>query len=103
MGYASYSLDDGREAGYAVKDTCNQDGCDEKIDRGLACLCGETPGGDEHGCGGYFCSAHLLIGYFDDDDDGEYHSAPCYLCPRCFERWQGDITPDAASGTAPQA
>ena len=64
MGYASYTVYRGGEeieAGYAVDDVCNADGCEKKIDRGLAYLCGETPGGDEHGCGGYFCEEHLFL------------------------------------------
>lgn len=59
MGYGSYVLADGREAGYLVEDICNEDGCDTKIDRGLSYLCGKHPGGDEYGCGGYFCENHL--------------------------------------------
>jgi hypothetical protein len=59
MGYGYYVLADGREAGYSVEATCDQEGCDEQIDRGLGYLCGRTPGGDEYGCGGYFCANHL--------------------------------------------
>lgn len=62
MGYAHYALPDGREAGYAVEDICNQDDCDTEIDRGLGHLCGQTPGGDEFGCGKYFCDEHLYVG-----------------------------------------
>lgn len=47
------------EAGYGVETVCEENDCDEQIDRGLAYLCGETPGGDEYGCGGYFCGSHL--------------------------------------------
>lgn len=60
MGYGHYVLDDGREAGYNVSATCDEPDCTAEIDRGLAYLCGETPGGDEYGCGGYFCGAHLF-------------------------------------------
>lgn len=62
MGYAQYTLADGREAGYAVSDVCNLDGCTIDIDRGLDYLCGQTPGGDEYGCGKYFCGSHLSSG-----------------------------------------
>jgi hypothetical protein len=78
MGYAHYVLEDGREAGYAVPDMCNEEGCDEKIDRGLSYLCGDVPGGDEYGCGGYFCWGHLFIGS-GADCEGQ--------CKRCYERW----------------
>ncbi|MDQ0792002.1 hypothetical protein [Streptomyces sp. B1I3] len=63
MGYASYEITRNGQtirAGYSVETTCEKTGCDEKIDRGLGNLCGQTPGGDEHGCGGYFCGQHLL-------------------------------------------
>jgi hypothetical protein len=64
MGYASYTITrrgEEIEAGYAVPDICNKEGCSEEIDRGLAFLCGQHPGGDEYGCGGYFCYSHLLL------------------------------------------
>lgn len=62
MGYACYEITRNGEriqAGYEVAATCEKKGCRAAIDRGLAYLCGQTPGGDEHGCGGYFCEKHL--------------------------------------------
>lgn len=63
MGYASYALPDGREAGYGIEATCDQPGCDAEIDRGMGYLCGNMPDGHrsemEPGCGKYFCEAHL--------------------------------------------
>lgn len=62
MGYATYEITRNGEtiqAGYAIEAACEEDGCEEKIDRGLAYLCGKNPGGDEHGCGGYYCDPHL--------------------------------------------
>ncbi|MFH8405530.1 hypothetical protein ACH4FX_12255 [Streptomyces sp. NPDC018019] len=63
MGYMYYEVtrQDGVtiEAGYGVPAVCEKDGCDEEINRGLGCLCGEVPGGDEYGCGRYFCGWHL--------------------------------------------
>lgn len=79
MGYASYTvLRNGQkiEAGYAVKDTCNEKSCQEAIDRGLDYLCGETPGGDEYGCGGYFCSSHLYYSMRDGEPQ---------MCTRCID------------------
>ncbi len=64
MGYGSYMVyrrGEEIEAGYLVDDVCNEEGCEEKIDRGLDYLCGQFPGGDEYGCGGYFCGAHLFF------------------------------------------
>jgi hypothetical protein len=77
MGYGSYVLPDGREAGYMVEDICNEDGCTTEIDRGLGYLCGQTPGGDEYGCGGYYCGAHLFYGV-----------GLCQLCTRCIAAWE---------------
>jgi hypothetical protein len=61
MGYACYDTPLG-PGGYAVDDHCHQQGCDTEIDRGLSYLCGSTPGQpDEHGCGKWFCGAHLFV------------------------------------------
>lgn len=79
MGYARYEIHrNGQkiEAGYDVQAVCEEDGCTEKIDRGLAYLCGETPGGDEHGCGGYYCGSHLYMTLMEGVGD---------LCKRCKE------------------
>lgn len=76
MGYARYTVQRlGREieAGYAVPDRCNRRWCRARIDRGLDHLCGRAPGGNEHGCGGYFCGKHLLSA---PRDIGQ-------LCPSC--------------------
>ena len=79
MGYAHYTVyRNGKqiEAGYAVPDTCNEDGCTKAIDRGLDSLCGETPGGDEYGCGYYFCDGHL---YFTT------RTGEPQMCKRCID------------------
>ncbi|MFE2164871.1 hypothetical protein ACFXB3_07325 [Streptomyces sp. NPDC059447] len=67
------------KAGYGVAATCEQEGCDEKIDRGLGCLCGATPGGDEHGCGGYYCGHHLYMSL--DEQVGD-------LCGECVAAYR---------------
>ena len=60
MGWAYCGKDDwGREIGYAIEATCDKKGCDEVIDRGLGYVCGPMHGGDEGGCGRYFCGDHL--------------------------------------------
>lgn len=62
MGYARYEImrnGEKIEAGYSVETVCEKTDCKAAIDRGLAYLCGKMPGGDEHGCGGYFCEQHL--------------------------------------------
>lgn len=60
MGYAYYDTPRG-PAGYDVADVCHQPDCEAKIDRGLAFLCGDSPGReDDAGCGWWYCSAHLV-------------------------------------------
>ena len=78
MGYAYYEITrngEKIEAGYSVETVCEEPGCAEKIDRGFAHLCGATPGGDEYGCGGYFCGKHLYLGTKAPAVEG--------LCSRC--------------------
>lgn len=80
MGYALYEITRNGEtiqAGYTVPTICEEDGCNEQIDRGLAHLCGATPGGDEYGCGGYYCGQHLYGGIGPAEG----------LCKRDNERW----------------
>lgn len=63
MGWAGpFQLSDGRMGGYAVQATCDLSGCEAKIDRGLAYVCGDMHDGDEYACGRYFCQAHLFMG-----------------------------------------
>ncbi|GAA2199897.1 hypothetical protein [Streptomyces bangladeshensis] len=78
MGNARYEIyrnGEKIEAGYDVAAVCEEEGCEEKIDRGLYYLCGNTPGGDEYGCGGYFCGKHLYLGSGAPVPEG--------LCARC--------------------
>lgn len=69
MGWAIYEVN-GRDCGYSVPAPCDSPDCDEKIDRGLAYVCGTMPGGGEGGCGLYFCPNH----------GGGYSDT---LCTRC--------------------
>lgn len=65
MGYAHYTRTiDGleRHLGYAIRAECDHPDCTTRIDRGLGYLCGAEPGGDDEGCGRYFCEAHRLAG-----------------------------------------
>ena len=72
----------GREVGYAVEAVCDLDGCDAKIDRGLAYVCGDMHDGGEHGCGDYFCGAHLFFG------------APEQLCEACLKTYSAEHPED---------
>lgn len=51
-----------RDIGYGVPAICDHPDCAKKIDRGLSYVCGGDAYGGEHGCGLYFCSAHLFYG-----------------------------------------
>lgn len=79
MGYACYYVSSqSRDCGYGVPAYCDHPGCNQKIDRGLGHLCGRDPGGDEFGCGLYFCGDHLFYRQPRGED---------YLvqnCPRCL-------------------
>lgn len=69
-----------RDIGYAVPAFCDYPGCDAKIDRGLAYVCGaEQPYGGENGCGLYFCDAHRRWHSFRGGDSGRF-------CLRCISR-----------------
>lgn len=63
-----------RDIGYGVPAVCDHPGCNEKIDRGLAYVCGGEPYGGEDGCGLYFCAQHLHLGV-----DGKDHQ----VCQQC--------------------
>lgn len=80
MGYAWYDTPMG-PGGYAVEDVCFEGECDTTIDRGLSYLCGTTPGrADEHGCGHWFCDAHLYAAPIGIDG---------YLCNNCTLQYDG--------------
>lgn len=101
MGYAHYTVyRNGQqiEAGYSVGDVCNQPNCTTDIDRGMAYLCGGVPGGDEWGCGHYFCDAHLYLGIYI-----ELEVVP-YLCAACTKVYEEQLkAEEAASATTPKA
>lgn len=62
-----------RDIGYGVPAICDHPECSEKIDRGLAYVCGGNPHGGDHGCGLFFCDSHLLLG------------GPAQQCHRCVD------------------
>ena len=63
MGWAiGYDGNWKRDIGYGVPSICDHPDCDEKIDRGLAYVCGSEPHGGDVGCGLFFCPKHLIYG-----------------------------------------
>ena len=76
MGWSYGHNAEGREVGYSVDAVCDEEGCDAKIDRGVANCCGGMHDGGDHGCGGYFCSDHLWL------------SAPQRTCLPCAGEYE---------------
>lgn len=69
-----------RDIGYGVPAYCDHPKCGAEIDRGLACVCGGEPYGGDHGCGLFFCAAHLF--YHRPRGEDRY----LQLCARCVKR-----------------
>lgn len=79
------------DAGYGVEDTCWEPGCTAEIDRGLSYLCGQHPGGDEYGCGGYFCSEHLYYPLPDNTGEGDpEEESSTQRCGTCLDVLHGE-------------
>jgi hypothetical protein len=81
MGWAHCGVnpETGEAMGYGVAGICAHPGCDAKINHGLAYACGGMHEGGEHGCGRYFCAAHLFHAF----TEGEEMSPQ--LCEGCAE------------------
>lgn len=89
MGWANCGTDSkGRPIGYAHGATCDHPGCNKRINRGLAHVCGDMHGDDEISCEGYFCQEHR-IGLIKRD--GRYFD----VCEPCEARWRKEF-PDEA-------
>ena len=85
MGWANCGTDGrGRRIGYAVRAKCDHRGCKEKIDRGLAYVCGGMHGGDEHGCGGYFCGKHRKA--IPTGSAGPKYVEVCFKCEQAWRK-----------------
>lgn len=81
MGWSYCGTDQyGRDIGYSIEATCDHEGCTKDIDRGLAFVCGGMHGGDDHGCGKYFCYEHLYMVTVD-----EYRTVQ--LCAKCADEF----------------
>ncbi|WKW86104.1 hypothetical protein SEA_JONJAMES_130 [Gordonia Phage JonJames] len=85
MGWAvGFDSNWGRDIGYGVPSICDQPGCDERIDRGLAYVCGSDVYGGEYGCGLFFCLDHLRYVVVEEEGpDGEDLMGMPAVCDRC--------------------
>lgn len=82
----------GRDIGYGVPSLCDHPGCGKEIDRGLAYVCGSEPYGGEHGCGLFFCDAHLRHAERRSTDGALNWPNLCHRCRRREPAY--DPTPD---------
>lgn len=83
MGWGNCGKDSkGRNIGYCHAATCDETGCKEKIDRGLAYACGGMHG-DSEGCEGYFCGKHLW-----SVDREKYDLRQGQLCEKCLKEYE---------------
>lgn len=86
MGWANSGTDStGRPIGYAHEATCDEPGCDAKIDRGLSYACGGMHGEDP-GCEKYFCEKHLHA----PDVDEDHRDASLRFCRECCTEIEKD-------------
>lgn len=76
-----------RDIGYGVPAKCDHPECDEDIDRGLSYVCGDDVFGGDHGCGLFFCDAHLGWSYDDEGNDRLDQNGDCFpwRCDPCME------------------
>lgn len=84
---------EGREIGYGVEATCDREGCETAIDRGLTYCCGGMhDAGYGVGCGRYFCAVDLFYGVsIIDEETGEEIEGPYHaLCQTCMDQWQAE-------------
>jgi len=86
MGYAYYEVN-GKPCGYSVDAICEHEGCEAKIDRGLAYACGDEPGEGSYYCAGYFCGKHLSYRSVPDNEDRDGKSI-VQVCPECAKAWK---------------
>jgi hypothetical protein len=94
MGYAYYEFEDGHgPRGYSVKAVCAQEGCVNKIDKGLSFLC--------YSCTNYFCGDHLVLAV-DPTDEDEVIEFDCFAgsgiqcCLACAREAEQEAKKEAA-------
>jgi len=83
MGWGDCGTDTrGRRIGYVFPARCDEPGCHVRIDRGLAFVCGGMHGGDDNGCGLYFCAKHRFMA---SEKVSPWGGELCRRCLRSFE------------------
>lgn len=84
MGWAYCGDDDlGRPIGYGTGAMCDAPECFAIIHRGLSYVCGNMHGGEEYGCGRYFCRKHLITCEMVDNSHNQ-------LCAGCYGLAEGE-------------
>ena len=87
MGWGDCGFDStGRPIGYLHDATCDEPGCTEQIDRGLAHACGGMHGEFDEYCEKYFCSEHLLIAMVESKEDPDSGGLQ-QICDSCLTAW----------------
>jgi hypothetical protein len=82
VGWADCGTDSkGRPIGYAHAATCDEPGCEAKIDRGLAYKCGPMHGEDVYNCEDYFCERHRVCVQLPDGTE----TGLCRACREALE------------------
>ena len=90
MGYSIYyDSERKRDLGYGVPAVCDHPDCNEKIDRGLAYVCGGEPRYNDEGCALYFCGKHLRF-YHRIDEEAEEEIMSHQLCERCGAAYENE-------------
>ena len=90
MGWANCGTDsEGRSIGYAFDATCDEPGCEEKINRGLTYACGGMHGETGYDCEKYFCDDHLFYCYYIPSDFLDIEQPICIECIKLLEEYNG--------------
>ncbi|MFL1906547.1 hypothetical protein [Plesiomonas shigelloides] len=96
MGWSNCGTDsNGRPIGYAHAATCDHEGCNKVIDRGLSYACGNWHGITEYGCEKYFCNEHRKNWVLDNSDNRIVS-----VCDECAKALldSGDMVMDEEEG-----
>lgn len=81
---------DGRPIGYGVEATCDHEGCEAHIDRGLAYACGDMHGEDVFWCHRYFCGDHRYPVRYPEQLPGTSEGGT--VCSECLDLIAEDVT-----------